>query len=48
MAEVVRSIDIKVEIDTNKRTITHFLQPESMNEAVQLLRNIADDLEEDF
>lgn len=48
MTEVIRTFDIKMEVDTNKRTITRHAQPESITEAIQFLRNMADELEEEI
>lgn len=45
--EQIRAIDIKMEVDTNKRTITRHIQPETVYEAVQLLRRMATELEEE-
>ena len=47
MSENIRSIDIKMEVDTNRRTIVRHGQPESIPEAVQLLRLMAMELEEE-
>lgn len=42
MAEVVRSIVVAVEIDTNKRTIAHRFDVDSIDEAVERLREVAE------
>lgn len=48
MSEYIRSIDIKMDVDTNKRTVVRHAQPESIGEAVALLRRMADELEEEM
>lgn len=47
MSENIRSIDIKMEVDTNKRTIVRHGQPESIEEAVAFLYRMAEELNEE-
>jgi hypothetical protein len=44
MAEYIRSITVTLEVDTNKRTITRTIEAESLEQAVELLREKTTDL----
>ena len=44
MAEVVRSIEIAVKVETNKRTIAHIISAESLDDALEQVREDIDDI----
>lgn len=44
MAEYVRSIEVTLTVDTNKRTIVRTIEADSLDEAVNLLRTETDGL----
>lgn len=47
MAEYLREIKVEVSVDTNKKTTTFRRRTDNINAAAQMLRDLADQLDEE-